>query len=110
MTQGVFLGLLSGLLFLAAQSVFSSEGFAQRMWNDLQFKNSVQAAFSYKKRNYDYDGMCQDNVLPTYIRCVEHGDSFKLEMSRKGGGVYCADSTGFSGVQNESSNSPTCGQ
>jgi len=108
--QGIFLGLLSGILFLAAQSIFSNEGFAQKSYKQFEFKNAVQSAFSYRKRNDDYQGVCFDISYPAHVTCVETANTFKLEMERSEGGFYCADSTGFNGVQNESSSASACVQ
>tara|TARA_B100000745_G_scaffold295201_1_gene239051 strand:- start:2151 stop:2513 length:363 start_codon:yes stop_codon:yes gene_type:complete len=107
--QGIFLGIFSALIFILAQSLFSSDGLLQRMYRQFEFTNSVQAAFAFGKRHPTYDGMCSDNVVPEYIQCVAYDDSFKLEMPRPEGGFYCADSSGFNGALNESAGiAPFC--
>lgn len=100
--EGLFFGLLSALVFVFAQSLFSSDGLVQKMWRQFEFTNTVQAAYSYPKRNFDYRGVCTDTAFPDYVRCVENGEAFKLEMDRREGGYYCADSSGFNGVVYES--------
>lgn len=96
--QGIFLGLLSAVIFITAQQLFSAEGLAQRLYKQFVFENTVQAAFSYQKRNFDFVGVCEDTAFLPYIRCIETGERFKLEMRKADDGFYCADSTGFKGV------------
>lgn len=96
--QGIIFGLCSALIFLGAQSFFSDTGAVQRMWSEFTFNNSVQSAFSYKKRNEDYIGVCADSGFADSVRCVENGKAFKLQKAHPVSGYYCADSTGFNAV------------
>ncbi len=93
--QGLLLGMITIIVVLTAQALFSNTGLLSKKVNEVQFQTAVQAAFSYQKRNFDYVGVCEDTAFPTKIRCIENGEAFKLEASKKGGGYFCADSTGF---------------
>lgn len=96
--QGVLLGLLTAVVILFARETFSPGGLAQQKYREFSFNNSVQAITAYNKRNFGYSGVCVDTALPSYMRCTETGDTFKLVVERITGGYYCADSAGFSGV------------
>lgn len=100
--QGLILGLVSAVFVVFAQSLFSDDGFLQEQWRKFTFDNTVRAAHSYQGRNYDYLGVCEDTAFPGYIRCIEDGETFKIEMDNKQGGVYCADSTGYKSMLGQS--------
>ncbi len=95
--QGLLFGAAGALLVVLVQNIISDDGALQRSKEKVLFQNSVQAAQSYKRRNFDYVGVCSDTALPDEIRCVETVDTFKLEMKNPDGGYWCADSSGFNG-------------
>lgn len=96
--QGIVLGLLTAVVVIVAKESFSADGVAKQMYRSFVFENSLRAINSFQVRNYDYRGACDDTALPEYIRCVENGEAFKLEVERLKGGFYCADNAGFEGV------------
>lgn len=107
--QGLLLGMITILVILTAQALFSKTGLLSKKVNEVQFHTAVQAAFSYQKRNFDFIGVCEDTAFPDQIRCVENGNAFKLEAPKKEGGYFCADSTGFNDVISvPSGNTLTC--
>lgn len=70
---------------------------------ETRFIQYTLSAKQYHSKNFSYEGLCQEIGLPSDVVCADSENEYRMEITLDSLGYYCADSSGFKGKTEVSS-------